>query len=90
VSGYSGLTGAFTRALADALDTRHLQLSLISTAVPAAVRSYDSGRALRSDVVDARIWLGIHFRTADTRGVNMGQRVADWALSHYFGPKEDD
>ena len=25
VSGYSGLTGAFTRSLADALDTRHLQ-----------------------------------------------------------------
>jgi hypothetical protein len=32
------------------------------------------------------VWLGIHFRFADTAGVNMGQRVADWALTHYFGP----
>jgi hypothetical protein len=86
VSGYSGLTGAFTRALADALDTRRLQLTLISTAVPGAVRNYGSGRSLRNDVVDARVWLGIHFRFADTAGVHMGQRVADWALTHYFGP----
>ena len=89
VSGYSTLTGAFTRALEDTLDTRHLQLTLISTAVPGAVRNYDSGKSLRNDVVDARIWLGIHFRTADTAGVEMGQRVADWALTHYFAPRED-
>jgi hypothetical protein len=89
VSGYSGLTGAFTRALANVLDTRHLQLTLISTAVPGAVRTYDSGRSLRNDVVDARVWLGIHFRFADTGGVKMGQRVADWALDHYFGARDD-
>jgi hypothetical protein len=87
VSGYSGLTGAFTRALADVLDTRQLELTLISTAAP-GTRFYDSGSSLRNDVVDARVWLGIHFRTADTAGVNMGQRVADWALDHYFGEQE--
>lgn len=86
VSGYSGLTGAFTRALADVLDTRHLQLTLISTAAP-GTRFYDSGSSLRNDVVDARVWLGIHFRSADTGGVDMGQRVADWALDHYFGER---
>ena len=84
VSGYAGLTGAFTRALADVLDTRHLHLTLISTAVPGAVRHYDSGNSLRNTVVDARVWLGIHFRTSDKRGVEMGQRVARWALDHYF------
>ncbi len=86
VSGYSGLTGAFTQALEDTLNTRHLQLTLISTAVPSAVRTYYSGALLRNDVVDARVWLGIHFRFSDTGGVEMGQRVADWALTHYFRP----
>ena len=85
VSGYSGLTGAFTRALQDALRTRDLDLTLTSTAVPGAVRDYDTGAALRQDVVDARIWLGIHFRFDDTGGVAMGQHVARWALRHYFG-----
>jgi hypothetical protein len=88
VSGYSALTGAFTRALADALGTSHLELTLISTAVPGAVRHYDSGSSLRNDVVDARVWLGIHFRFGDTGGVDMGQRVADWILDHYFGARE--
>jgi hypothetical protein len=84
VSGYTGLAASFTRGLADALGTRHLQLTVTSTAVPGAVRTYDSGRALRNDVVDARVWLGIHFRTADTAAATMGVRVADWALDHYF------
>jgi hypothetical protein len=89
VSGYSGLTGAFTVALEDALDTRHLQVTLTSTAVSGAVRNYESGKSLRNDVVDARVWLGIHFRFADTGGVDMGQQVADWALDHYFGALGD-
>jgi hypothetical protein len=88
VSGYSGGIGAFTRALQEAFDTRHLQLTFISTAPEAAgiKRSYDSGREARQEVVDARVWLGFHFRTADTRGARMGQQVAEWALDHYFGP----
>lgn len=88
VSGYSGLAGAFTQALADTLDTEHLRLTLISTAVPGRVRHYDSGASLRNDVINARVWLGIHFRFADTGGVDMGQRVADWALEHYFGERD--
>jgi hypothetical protein len=85
-SGYTGVAASFTRALADALRTRHLQLTVTSTAVPGAMRTYDSGRALRNDVVDARVWLGIHFRFADTVAATMGQRVARWALTHYFRP----
>ncbi len=90
VSGYSGVTGAFTRALSEILGTRHLDLTLISSAVPNVTRHYDTGAALDRDVISARVWLGIHFRTADTRGVEMGHRVADWALDHYFQPLGDD
>jgi hypothetical protein len=86
VSGYSGYTGAFTSALGTALDTRDLRLTLISTAVPGTTRSYHSARALNADVVDARVWLGIHFRFADTAGLRMGQDVAVWALDRYFRP----
>ena len=89
VSGYSGLTGAFTRALSEALDTRHLQVTLISTAVPGAQRPYDSGLALDRDVISARVWLGIDFRHSDKLGVRMGHQVADWALDHYFQPLHD-
>jgi hypothetical protein len=39
-------------------------------------------------VVDARVWSGIHFRTADVVGNAMGTRVADWALDRYFQPRK--
>jgi hypothetical protein len=86
VSGYSGGIGAFTRALQETFDTRHLQLTFISTAVPGATRFYEAGGEARLEVVDARVWLGFHFRFADTRGARMGQLVAAWALDHYFRP----
>ena len=65
VSGYNSVIAASSRALEHVVGPR-LRLTLTSTAVPGAVRRYDSGAALRADVVDARVWLGIHFRTADT------------------------
>jgi hypothetical protein len=85
VSGYSGITGAFTQALQETLNTHHLDLVLTSTAAP-GTRHYDTGQGMRDDVINARVWLGIHFRTADVLGVRMGQQVADWALDHNFEP----
>jgi hypothetical protein len=84
-SGYNGFAAAVTRGLENVFHTQQLQLTLISTAVP-DVRHYDTGEALRQDVVDGRMWLGVHFRFADTASRDMGIRLADWALDHYFQP----
>jgi hypothetical protein len=90
VSGYSGIGGAFTEALKDTLGTRKLHLTLTSTAFPAgdprATRFYRTGREALDEIVDARIWLGYHFRFADTTGARLGQQVGDYALDHYFEP----
>jgi hypothetical protein len=85
-SGYNGFAAAVTRGLEKVFHTRQLQLTVISTAVPNVERRYDTGRALRQDVVDGRMWLGVHFRFADTAARDMGIRLADWALAHYFQP----
>jgi hypothetical protein len=84
VSGYNAVAASGSRAFED-LFGPHVNLTLISTAVP-DVRHYDSGRALRADIVDARVWLGIHFRFADTGARTLGVDLADWALDHYFRP----
>jgi catechol 2,3-dioxygenase-like lactoylglutathione lyase family enzyme len=84
-SGYNGFAAAVTRGLEQMFHTRRLQLTVTSTAVP-DVRHYDSGRALRQDVVDGRMLLGIHFRFADTAARDMGVRLTDWALARYFQP----
>jgi len=85
-SGYNVVNSTVSHGLEDLFRTRQLQLTLISTAVPGVVRHYDSGRALRRDVVDARVWLGIHFRFADTASRDLGRRLTDWSLDHYFQP----
>ena len=85
-SGYNVVNSTVSHGLEDLFRTRHLQLTLISTAVPGVQRHYDSGRALRRDVVDARVWLGIHFRFADTASRDLGRRLTAWTLDHYFRP----
>jgi hypothetical protein len=89
VSGYTGVTGAFSRSLARALDVQPLDINLISTAAPGVIRHYDTESALNQEVIDARVWLGIHFRFADTAGLQVGQHAADYGLDHYFAPTDD-
>jgi len=84
-SGYNGFVAAVSHSLEKTFQTRQLNLTVISTAVP-DVRHYDTGAALRRDVVDARVWLGIHFRFADIAARDMGLRLSEWTLDHYFQP----
>jgi len=44
-----------------------------------------ASRALK-EVIDARVWGGIHFRTADVQGAVLGKKVAHYMGKHYFQP----
>ena len=79
------MVGSATRALTRVLGTDRIDLRLGST-VTNTTRYYESADALRRDAVDARVWSGIHFRTADEVGLAGGTQVADWALDRYFQP----
>lgn len=39
---------------------------------------------LINQVVEARIWLGIHFRNADLQAANVGREVEAWTHTHQF------
>jgi hypothetical protein len=47
-------------------------------------RSFGSFSSALDEVVEARIWGGVHFRTADVQGVKIGNGVAAYVLSHEF------
>jgi hypothetical protein len=47
-------------------------------------RQFTSFSQLRDDIVEARIWSGVHFRFADTQGARIGRRVARWDDRHAF------
>jgi hypothetical protein len=84
-SGHACLTGATSNGLAHLFGARHINLAL-SSAVTGTTRQYGTAQDLDRDTMNARIWLGIHFRTAMTDGNQLGHRVSHWALRHYFQP----
>jgi hypothetical protein len=84
-SGLNGVIGAGTRALARVLGTERIDLNITSVAA-GETRHYEWLGQINRDVIDARVWGGIHFRTADVVGNAQGQKVANWALDRYFRP----
>jgi hypothetical protein len=86
-SGLSSVMGATGRALARVLGLGGGRIDLNLTSAAAGVtRHYEFAAQLRRDVIDARVWAGIHFRTADVVGANLGARVSHWSLARYFRP----
>ncbi len=39
---------------------------------------------LVQEIVNARVWGGIHYRESVVKGVNIGRKVAHWTLQRYF------
>ena len=50
-------------------------------------RTFTSFSEIAKSVEDARVWAGIHFRSADIDGTEMGRRVAEYALKHCMRPR---
>ncbi|MGA5421798.1 vanadium-dependent haloperoxidase [Streptomyces lavendulocolor] len=85
LSGHATSGGALTRTLTGLFGTSRIDLFL-SVKGTGATRHYRHAHEYNRDVVNARVWGGIHTRTADTVGNATGQRVAAWALERYFRP----
>jgi hypothetical protein len=45
---------------------------------------FTSFSQVRDDIVEARIWPGIHFRFADEEAAKIGRKVAHWGNRHAF------
>jgi hypothetical protein len=91
-SGANNFTGAATRALALFFGTDELNFSITTTNMgPTNVdtRPYSRFSDVAEEVVNARIYEGIHFRFADTDARKQGKPVAQWAFSHFFRPLDE-
>jgi hypothetical protein len=49
-------------------------------------RFFDHFSEPLAEITEARIWAGLHFRTADVQGKALGQNVAAYMAGHYFQP----
>ena len=85
-SGLCSVVGAVSTALTR-LNGGMLDLNVTSAAA-AETRHFASKSEMAAEAVNARVWSGIHFRTADVRSIGIGSNVADWVLDHYFRPTD--
>jgi len=77
-----------TRILELFFGTDNMTFSL-TTAVPQAVqktRTYTRFSDAAQDVVEVRILLGIHFRSADEEARKQGRQVAKWVFKNFLRP----
>jgi hypothetical protein len=94
---YPAAHGCFTAALgevvAKALRTRRIELTVWGatnggTALT-TTRHFDTVKELDREVVNARVWIGFHYRHSGLAGVRLGREVAHWTLQRYFRPIAD-
>ena len=51
-----------------------------------AVRHFAMPADLRREIVNARLWAGLHYRFSGVAGVVLGRNVAKYDLRHAFQP----
>ena len=51
-----------------------------------AVRHFETENDLRSEIIYARLWAGLHYHFSSVAGVVLGRNVAKYDLSHAFRP----
>jgi hypothetical protein len=93
---YPAAHGAITSAMAEVfstfLDTNQIDLDVhgFDPAGPAgnlnAVRHFDMPNDLRHEIIEGRLWAGLHYRFSSHAGVVLGRNVASYDLRHAFGP----
>jgi hypothetical protein len=83
-SGHTGLSGSFVATLQQFFRTNRMRWTDTNNA--GLTRSFTHFSQAIKEIIDARVWSGIHFRTADVQGARIGQQIADWRHRHFFRP----
>jgi hypothetical protein len=84
-SGHSCLSAAAAGVLADRFGEK-THFTLESDLMPGVVRSFRSFSSALEEVKNARIFAGIHFRSATDDGEKLGASVAEYVLGHAAQP----
>jgi hypothetical protein len=85
-SGHGCLSGAVLRTFREFLGRDKVPFDVYSGRFPNQPRHFERFSLALKEIVGARIWGGIHFRTADVQGATMGKKVGFWLQKHYFQP----
>jgi hypothetical protein len=93
-AAHTCLTGAEAEMYAVVLHTHHIKVTIHGSAdgTPnnwAATQTFERVNDLQHQVVNARVWAGLHYRGSALEGLDLARKVARWALQRYFLPAPD-
>jgi PAP2 superfamily len=85
-SGHLAGDGAHLEVLQMFFGTDKIGFNVKSSQFGGETRHYNRFSDALKEIIDARIWAGLHFRTADMQAQVLGRKVADYMAKHYFQP----
>jgi hypothetical protein len=81
-SGHCALTGASVAVLQHFFgDDATIAAASVTWPLLGVTRSWKTFPEMSQEVIDARVWGGIHTRTADEHADQLGRKVADYAIA---------
>jgi hypothetical protein len=83
-SGHLCLDGAHLRVLRTFFGTDKIGFDVASVQFPGETRHFDRFSQALAEITEARIWAGLHYRTADVQAQLLGKKVANYMADHYF------
>ena len=93
---YPAAHGCFSGSVVEVLkayfgtDELHFTMSSPAPGLLQSVRSYDRFSQALTDILNARIYGGMHYRNSTAVGAELGRQVARQALEHFFLPRDDE
>jgi hypothetical protein len=89
-SAHGCVTSALTQVMAMALGTDHINVDIWGAQGGASTltttRHFRTVGDIYSQIVDARVWIGFHYRSSVIAGLDVGNQVASWTLKRNFRP----
>ena len=87
-SGHASTSGAIVHVLRlfFGSDELHFQMTTSNPKVLEKMRYYARFSQAEDEVIDARLYVGIHYRNTDRVSRTQGLRVANWVFKRYFRP----
>jgi hypothetical protein len=93
-SQHGCVTSALAEVLASALGTDEIDVAVPGAQGGATTlttsQTFATVRDLDAQLVNARVWIGFHFRNSVVAGEAVGTHVANWALRRYFLPPDEE
>jgi hypothetical protein len=90
-SGHASTSGAISHVLRLFFGADELNFQMTTTNPNALqkTRTFTRFSQAEEEVVNARVYVGIHYRNSDTTARAQGLRVANWVFKNYFRPIGD-